>query len=64
MPAALGDLSALSEALAGAAAEGARKLEARRRPPKGLGRGGVVARQKIMCVAAGMSAPFAALEQP
>ena len=48
--AALGDLTALSEALHDAATAGAQKLEARRRkPPKGLGRGAVAARKRIMC---------------
>ncbi len=63
MSPALGDLSALSEALTGAAAEGARRLEARRRPLKGLGRGGVAARKKIMCAAVRVLTSFLPCEQ-
>lgn len=48
MSAALGDLSVLSEALA-AAAGAEKKRAAVKSTPKGLGVGGVAARQKIMC---------------
>ena len=48
MSAALGDLTLLSDALA-AAAGAEEKRAAVKSKPKGLGVGGVAARQKIMC---------------